>query len=114
MGRRGHKSFFYLNPRNNGKKYGLSDKPKKVAGFKVDRNPADPRNAMITWKVQPDAIGYTIYYGIAPDKLYNSIMVYEGSSYDFRGLDKGTEYYFAIEAFNENGIGPRMNTAKFK
>jgi xylan 1,4-beta-xylosidase len=88
---------------------GLSEKPKLVTGFKVDRSVADSRNAMINWDAQPDAVGYNIYYGIAPDKLYNSIMVYEGSSYDFRGLDKGTGYYFAIEAFNENGIGPKTN-----
>ncbi|MNQ21602.1 hypothetical protein D3C85_347280 [compost metagenome] len=58
---------------------------------------------MIYWNKQADAVGYNIYYGIAPDKLYNSIMVYDGNSYDFRGLDKGTIYYFGIEAFNESG-----------
>ncbi|HEU4790185.1 MAG TPA: discoidin domain-containing protein [Flavobacterium sp.] len=88
---------------------GLSEKPKSVTGFKVSRSVEDSRNAMINWDVQPGAVGYNIYYGIAPDKLYNSIMVYEGNSYDFRGLDKGTGYYFAIEAFNENGIGPKTN-----
>jgi hypothetical protein len=82
---------------------GLSEKPKSVSGFKVERNSSDQRNAMILWKKQVDAIGYNIYYGIAPDKLYNSIMVYDENSYDFRGLDKGTEYYFSIEAFNESG-----------
>lgn len=34
-------------------------------------------------------------------------MVYGDNSYDFRGLDKGTKYYFTIEAFNENGIGEK-------
>ena len=93
---------------------GLSKKPTSVAGFKVERNPSDPRNAMIYWKRQSGAIGYNIYYGIAPDKLYNSIMVYEGNSYDFRGLDKGTNYYFAIESFNENGIGPKTSSSVIK
>ncbi|HKO78087.1 MAG TPA: discoidin domain-containing protein, partial [Flavobacterium sp.] len=86
---------------------GLSEKPKSVTGFKVSRSAADSRNAMINWDTQPGAVGYNIYYGIAPDKLYNSIMVYEGGPYDFRGLDKGTGYYFTIEAFNENGIGAK-------
>ena len=89
---------------------GLSEKPKYVADFKVKRNASDSRNAIISWKKQTDAIGYTIYYGIAPNKLYNSIMVYGDSSYDFRGLDKGTKYYFAIESFNENGIGKRTKS----
>ena len=84
---------------------GLASKPQMVTDFKVDRNSSDSRNAMISWKKQLGAIGYNIYYGITPDKLYNSIMVYDEDSYDFRGLDKGTKYHFAIEAFNENGIG---------
>lgn len=88
---------------------GLSEKPKLVTGFKVDRNKSDSRNAMIHWDIQTAVVGYNIYYGIAPDKLYNSIMVYDNNSYDFRGLDKGTSYYFAIEAFNENGIGTKTN-----
>jgi len=93
---------------------GLSVKPKTVSGFKVNRNAKDSRNAMILWKKQPDATGYTIYYGIAPDKLYNNIMVYDATTYDFRGLDKGTKYYFTIEAFNENGIGTKQKIIEVK
>jgi xylan 1,4-beta-xylosidase len=78
----------------------------------VERDEKDSRNAMIYWNRQTDAIGYNIYYGIAPDKLYNSIMVYEGNSYDFRGLSKNTTYYFSIEAFNENGISNKSKIIK--
>ncbi|HJY11579.1 MAG TPA: fibronectin type III domain-containing protein, partial [Flavobacterium sp.] len=93
---------------------GLAAKPKAVSGFKVAKNSKDSRNAMISWKKQPDATGYNIYYGISPDKLYNSIMVYDEGSYDFRGLDKGTKYYFTIEAFNENGIGTQNKLVEVK
>lgn len=93
---------------------GLSVKPNAVSSFKIDRNKTDSRNAMISWKKQNDAIGYNIYYGISPDKLYNSIMVYGENSYDFRGLDKGTKYYFTIEAFNENGIGTKNKIIEVK
>jgi xylan 1,4-beta-xylosidase len=91
---------------------GLGEKPKAVESFKVERNANDSRNAMITWNTQADALGYNIYYGIAPDKLYNSIMVYEGTTYDFRGLSKNTTYYFSIEAFNENGISTKSKIIK--
>ena len=91
---------------------GLSEKPKSVSGFKVERSSSDSRNAMISWKKRTNAIGYNIYYGIAPDKLYNSIMVYENDVYDFRGMDKNTEYYFTIEAFNESGVSERTKVLK--
>lgn len=91
---------------------GSGEKPKDVNAFKVERDEKDSRNAMIYWNRQTDAIGYNIYYGIAPDKLYNSIMVYEGNSYDFRGLSKNTTYYFSIEAFNENGISNKSKIIK--
>lgn len=77
--------------------------PAKVAGFKVARDKNDVRNAMITWKPSAGAYGYNIRYGIAPDKLYNTITVNGACEYDFRGLDKGTTYYFAIEALGETG-----------
>lgn len=93
---------------------GLEKKPNEVSNFKVNRSITDSRNAMITWNKQSDATGYTIYYGISPDKLYNAIMVYGKESYDFRGLDKGTTYYFAIEAFNENGISAKSKVIEIK
>jgi xylan 1,4-beta-xylosidase len=93
---------------------GLQNAPKPIADFKVNRDKLDSRNAMISWKQQKDAIGYTIYYGIEPDKLYNAIMVYDLDSYDFRGLDKGTKYYFMIEPFNENGIGKKNKIIEVK
>ena len=58
---------------------------------------------MISWNPSSDAYGYNIYYGIAPEKLYNCITVNGADHYDFRGLDLDTTYYFAIEALNESG-----------
>ena len=54
-----------------------------------------------------DAQGYNICWGIAPDKLYNSWLVYDDNQLLMRCLDKPTKYYFAIESFNENGISER-------
>lgn len=76
-------------------------------GLKVNRSKIDPRNALITWKPSEGAYGYNLYYGIAPDKMYNAITVLGDTSYDMRGLDMGTTYYFSIEALGEAGPSPR-------
>ena len=34
------------------------------------------------------------------------------TEYDFRGLDADTDYYFTIEALNENGRSPLCKTTK--
>jgi hypothetical protein len=89
-------------------------KPETVQMFRVNRSKADSRNARITWRKSDDAYGYNIYYGIAPDKMYNCITVYGENEYDFRGLDVETEYFFTVEALNESGISPRLSPIKIK
>ncbi|WP_280748087.1 family 43 glycosylhydrolase [Parabacteroides sp. PF5-9] len=88
------------------------DKPTAVRDFKVARSKEDSRNAIISWKPVEKAYAYNIYYGTAPDKLYNTIMVIDDNSYDFRGLDAGTTYYFAIEALGESGRSEFSKTIK--
>lgn len=85
--------------------FGFSEgeKPAAVRDFRVVRDKQDTRNAMISWSVSPGAYGYNIYYGTAPGKLYNCITVNGENSYDFRGMDVGTVYYFAVEALGESG-----------
>ncbi|MGM9842519.1 MAG: discoidin domain-containing protein, partial [Candidatus Limisoma sp.] len=90
--------------------FGLGEtRPADVKGLKVARDKADTRNAIISWRPSEGAYGYNVYYGIAPDKLYNAITVYGTESYDMRGLDRDTDYYFAIEALGEGG---RSNLSK--
>lgn len=88
------------------------DAPKAVKGLKVVRDKNDRRNAMISWNKSADAYGYNIYYGIAPDKMYNVITVYGDTFYDMRGLDLATDYYFAIEALNESGVSVKSKILK--
>ena len=78
-----------------------------VKGFTVVRE-ADERNARISWKSVKGAQGYNVLWGVAPDKLYSSWMVYGDNSLDLRALTVGQKYYFAIESFNENGISQRV------
>jgi hypothetical protein len=77
--------------------------PEEVRNFKVSRSKGDPRNGRISWNASSNAYGYNIRYGVAPGKLYNCITVNSETSYNFRGMDKGTVYYFAIEALGETG-----------
>ena len=86
---------------------GRGKKPATVKGFTVVRE-ADERNARISWKSVKGAQGYNVLWGVAPDKLYSSWMVYGDNSLDLRALTVGQKYYFAIEAFNENGISQRV------
>lgn len=86
---------------------GRGKKPATVKGFTVVRE-ADERNVRISWKAVKGAQGYNVLWGAAPDKLYSSWMVYGDNSLDLRALTVGQKYYFAIEAFNENGISQRV------
>lgn len=85
--------------------------PAKVKNLKVDRY-TDRRDARITWDKQSGAQGYNILWGIAPDKLYNSWMVYDNNSLEMKSLSVGQGYYFSIEAFNENGVSERTKIIK--
>lgn len=83
---------------------GEGKKPQRVQDFRVERL-KDRRDAMITWKQQPNVQGYNIRWGIAPDKLYNSWLVYGDDHLLLKSLSTDQKYYFVVEAFNENGVG---------
>jgi len=85
--------------------------PKAVKNFSVDRK-ADRRDAVIAWDKQLNAQGYNVLWGIAPDKLYNSWMVYDKNFLDLKSLATDQTYYFSIEAFNENGVSQRTKAIK--
>lgn len=93
---------------------GNGPKPKEVENFIVLRTEKDPRSAWIKWTPVNDACAYNIYYGTAPDKLYNCVMVYNNTfnEYWFKSMDKLKTYYFTIEAINENGVSQRFPLVK--
>lgn len=90
---------------------GSGDKPAAVKNFVPLRSgpkvEGERRNVWFKWQQEPNADGYVIYFGKSADKLYGSIMVYGKNEYYFNGLDRSDKYYFQIEAFNNNGIGPK-------
>jgi hypothetical protein len=91
---------------------GKGKKPASVEHFEVLRGDSERRSSWLRWQMANDAQGYTIYFGIAADKLYNNILVYGRNEYSFSGLEKDRAYYFQIEAFNQNGISERTPTLK--
>jgi len=78
--------------------------PGEVKNFIVLRTEKDKRSAWLKWIPVDNAYAYNIYVGVAPDKLYNCIMVRSSNEYYFKAMDKDRPYYFSIEAINENGV----------
>ena len=74
----------------------------KVENVTAVRNKLDRRYAHLLWEQVDGAEGYIVRYGIEPNKLYNSYMVYWDSYLDFPSLNVDPEYYFEVEAFSSN------------
>ena len=60
----------------------------------------------ISWKHIENAQGCNVRYGVAPDKLYLSWLVYDADEVTLSTLTAGQEYYVCVDSFNENGITP--------
>jgi len=82
---------------------GNGKKPAPVKSFQLERQ-MDRRDISLHWTKQNNAQGYNVRWGIAPDKLYSSWMVYGDNELLLKSLNTDQTYYFAIEAFNENGV----------
>ncbi len=80
------------------------------------RRDTDQRNAFISWKPVPGAVGYNILWGIAPGKLYETYQVFNdyGNKLELRALNVGQDYYIAIEAFNEQGVSKQSEVIHVK
>lgn len=80
---------------------GNGNAPKRVS---VQAKRTGPVSAQLSWEAFGDADGYNVRFGSAPDRLYHSWMVYGGTRLEMNCLNAGGTYYFAVDAFNENGI----------
>lgn len=99
---------------------GQGARPGKVVGFVPlragvpkpgDKGPfGDRRGVFLKWQPVDDATGYVIRWGVSPDKLYSAVLVYGANDTTLRALDIESAYYFTVEAFNENGVGDRIET----
>jgi xylan 1,4-beta-xylosidase len=94
---------------------GLGKVPSVPAGFTVKRD-VDPRNAFVAWKKVPGVVGYNIRWGISKDKLYQTYQLFGDApdKKEIRALSIGVGYFFAIEAFNENGVSALSQVVEVK
>ena len=90
---------------------GKGKAPKSPKEFSVVRD-KDRRDAQITWKSNKNAQGYNVLWGIAPDKLYSSWLVYDKNNLNLKSLGTDQAYFFSVEAFNENGVSERTKVLK--
>ncbi len=72
----------------------------EVKDVMIVRDPEDRRDATLTWQPVKGVDGYVVRYGIEPDKLYNSYMVYDDYTITIHSLNRDPEYYFKVEAFD--------------
>lgn len=72
----------------------------KVDNVTAVRSKLDRRYAHLLWEPVDGSEGYVVRYGIEPNKLYNSYMVYWDSYIDIPSLNVDPEYYFEVEAFS--------------
>ena len=64
----------------------------------------DALDGKISWQHIENAQGCNVRYGIAPDKLYQSWLVYDADEVTLSTLMAGQTYYVCVDSFNENGI----------
>ncbi len=87
---------------------GKGTPPTTPENFQVERQ-SDRRNTNLTWEgyTYDAATGYVIYWGITPEKLNLSALMYDQPNYELRALNTNQPYYHRVEAFNENGISEK-------
>lgn len=92
--------------------HGNGAPPGAVKDLIVLRTEKDKRSAYIKWSPADNAFAYNLYYGTAPDKLYNCVMIYDFNEYWFKAMDGQKTYYFNMEAVNENGVSARTEVKR--
>ena len=66
----------------------------------------DALDGKVSWQHIENAQGCNVRYGVAPDKLYQSWLVYDADEVTLSTLIAGQNYYVCVDSFNENGITP--------
>ncbi len=87
--------------------FGNDDGPMPAAPKLVSavRKP-DRRNAVVTWKPVPGAVGYNVRWGLYKDRLYSTYQRWadQPTRVELRALSRGVTYVVVVEAFDERGV----------
>jgi hypothetical protein len=78
--------------------------PSPVKNLIITRNQNDKREVKLKWDKNQEDLGYNLRYGTENDKLYHNYQVLGADSVTIRSLNSMQQYYFTVDAFNENGI----------
>lgn len=82
--------------------FGKGEPPAAVK--QVAQQRVSPIDVTLRWPAADGATGYNLRYGTQPDKLYSSWLVYGETQLELGTLTAGTQYYVAVDSFNENGV----------
>jgi hypothetical protein len=69
---------------------------------------SDEREATISWKPVPGAVGYNVRWGLTANRLHSTYQRFadQPTSFTLRSLNRGVRYVVAVEAFDERGVSP--------
>lgn len=88
---------------------GNGKKPASVENVIIKRNREDRREVEVSWTESKRAIGYLVRFGTKKECLHQTQTVYNSSAVKIRRLNKEPDYFFSVDAFNENGITRGQN-----
>lgn len=80
------------------------EKPAKAENVVIDRDKNDGCTVSISWDKAEGAVGYNVRWGIAPDKLYHSTLVYDDNTLLMHCLNDGVPYFIQVDSFSGCGI----------
>ncbi|HET6431876.1 family 43 glycosylhydrolase [Dyella sp.] len=93
--------------------FGHADGPLPPAPVLVSASrDTDTRNATITWKPVPGAVGYNVRWGLSAERLHQTYQRFadQPTTLQLRALNRGVRYVVAVEAFDERGVSALSRT----
>lgn len=84
--------------------FGISEEPLPDQITECTHQSLDAMSERIVWKKDDKAMGAEVRYGISPEKLYTSYMVYSDCQVILSALNAHQPLWVRIDAFSEGGI----------